>query len=108
MFPIAITYAIWIPLEIIFYFIVAYFSKKNNDFGGKKFMAIVVILNFIPLWAFIAPDSKNLAFDMLLYDTIMTFILTLTLIALGSGSKFKFHNWLGVGIVIIGFVLMKL
>lgn len=108
MFAIPITYAVWVPVEVVFYFAVAYFSKKNNDLGGKKFLAMVIILNFMPLWAFIAPDSKNLAFDMLLYDTIMTLILTLTLIALGSGLKFKFHNWLGIGIVIIGFILMKL
>ncbi|MFA5124776.1 MAG: hypothetical protein WC473_03055 [Patescibacteria group bacterium] len=108
MFPIAITYLIWIPVEIAFYAVIAYFSKKNNEVKSKKLLAIMIGLNLIPLWAFIAPDSTSLAFDMLLYDTLMTMTLTLALVTLGVAIEFKRHNWLGVMIVIIGFILMKL
>ncbi|MFA6594308.1 MAG: hypothetical protein WCT16_03560 [Candidatus Buchananbacteria bacterium] len=108
MFPTTITYLIWIPAEIIFYAITAYFSKKNNEAKNKKLLMVMIVLNLIPLWAFVAPDSKNLAFDMLLYDTIMALTLTLTLVTLGMAVQFKRHNWLGVAIVIIGFLLMKL
>ena len=108
MFPIAITYAIWIPVQIVFYFLFAYFSKKNNESKNKRFMAIMICLNLIPLWAFIAPDSQNLAFDGLLYDVIMVLVFTSTLAYLGSGVNFQKQNWIGVIVIIIGFVLMKL
>ncbi|MFA6227716.1 MAG: hypothetical protein WC668_00845 [Patescibacteria group bacterium] len=108
MFPVTITYLIWVPLEIFFYAVVAYFSKKNNSVKNKKILAIMIGLNLIPLWAFVAPDSASLAFDMLLYDTLMTLTLTSALVLLGAAVKFKRHNWLGVIVVIIGFILMKL
>ena len=109
MFPIAITYWIWLPLEIIFYIAVAYFSKKNNDLKNKKFFITVVLLGCIPLWAFIAPDSKHLVFDGLLYDLIMVSVMTFTLILLGDESKrINFCNWLGIILVIIGLIVIKL
>jgi RsiW-degrading membrane proteinase PrsW (M82 family) len=108
MFPIAITYAIWIPLEIIFYGVIAYISRKNNETKKRKLLLIAIALNFIPLWAFIAPDSPNMAFDVLLYDTIMVLTLTSVLMFLGSGSKFKSYNWLGAILAMAGFILMKL
>jgi len=107
MFPIAITYIIWIPLEIFFYTIVGYFSKRNNEAGGKKFLVIMIALNLIPLWAFVAPDSKNLAFDMLLYDTLMTVVLTVTLLLLSKTQKLKSGSYAGIFLVIAGLILMR-
>lgn len=108
MFPIAITYWIWIPTEIVFYIIVGYFTKQNNVKKNMKSFALITALGCIPLWAFIAPDSKHLAFDMLLYDTTMTIILTATLIFLTGKSNLKPINYAGVILVIAGFILMKL
>ena len=108
MFPIEINYFIWIPVEIVFYSVVAYLSKKNNNNPQlKRFFVAMVCLNLIPLWSFVAPDSKNLAFDGLLYDTITVLVMTVVLALLGSGSSFQKQNWLGVGVIIVGFILMN-
>lgn len=108
MFPIPITYIIWIPIEIVFYCVIAYFSKKNNEIKKKRFLFIMIMLSMIPLWSFVAPDSKNLALDGLLYDSLMVITMTMTLAYLGSGSGFKRYNWLGIALVIVGFVIMNL
>jgi len=108
MFPIAIGYWIWVPVEIIFYIIVAYYLKKNCDFKTSKYFIISTTLGLIPLWAFIAPDSNNLPFDGLLYDSLMVFIQTMTLIFLGKNdSKFEWYNWLGVILIIFGLLIMQ-
>lgn len=108
MFAIAITYWIWIPIEVVFYSINAYFSKQNNEIGGTKNAIAVIGLNLIPLWAFIAPDSNNLAFDGLLYDLIMVITGITTLTYLGVGQKFRIRNWVGAIMVIIGLVIMEI
>lgn len=108
MFPIAIGYWIWVPVEITLYVIVAYFSKINNDCKSIKTFIFIIALGCLPLWAFIAPDSKHLAFDMLLYDSILTITMTATLIFLTRKSNLKPINYLGIILVIAGFILMKI
>lgn len=115
MFPFAITHPIWIPIEIILYVIVGNYSKKNNDAhhrgdeaASKKFWWITTLLGAIPLWAFVAPDSSNLAVDGLLYDIIMILTMTSTLLFLNNKFKMKAISWVGLTLIIIGFSMMKL
>jgi|GEM_PF-4809155 len=108
MLPIVLTYWIWIPLEIMFYGMIAFFSKKNNEANNAKFFFIVMALNFIPLWAFIAMDSVDPAFDGLLYNVIMVLAPTATLLILGCGNKFNQSNWLGLFLILIGFICINL
>jgi len=113
MFPITITHAIWIPVEIFFYVIIGYFSRRNNSTAGKKFLIIMSLLTIFPLWALIAPDSTNMAMDVLLYDTIMVLTLTASIIYFGRKTEtakrmWGIYNWCGLLLVIIGLILMKL
>lgn len=107
MFNFSINYWIWIPVEAILYVLVAYFSKLNNNYKSYGAFIMLTIFSCFPLWAFIAPDSTNLLFDMLLYDSIMALVWTITLILLSKQPQFRFINYLGVSLVIIGFILMK-
>ena len=68
----------------------------------------MIVGGICPLWAIISRISKNLIFDGMLYDIIMFTTYAVTMAALGAGDKFHAHQWAGAGLVLIGFVLMKL
>ena len=101
------THHIWsIPVSIIFYIVFAWTSKKNSDCGGRWFY-IVWVINCIPLWALVSRYSKNILFDGMLYDIILTLTYIFTMLYLGCGSSLSIVNKMGICIVIIGFIMMK-
>ena len=61
------------------------------------------------MWALVAKYSKNLVFDGLLYDTVMVLVYTLSISFLtGDQLNWSWYNWIGVCVVVVGFILMKI
>lgn len=101
-------YLIWIPIVIIWYAVYAYVSKLSNDTKSTTSLIYVFILGLCPLWAIVTRISKNLIFDGMLYDIVLTLTFTITLIFLGGGKAFSNFNWMGLFLVILGFIFMKI
>jgi len=98
---------IWVPIVIVYYSILAWMSKQNNEFGGK-WMYIMYIYGVVwPGWIIISRISKRLLFDGMLYDNIMFITYSVTMIFLGAHSKLTTHQWIGLGLVIIGSVMLR-
>ena len=83
-------------------------SKNNNDAGGHWIWILFLFGALCPFWVLVSRISKNILFDGMLYDNIMFLTYAATLIILGSGAKFSTYNWIGVGAVVFGSVLMRL
>lgn len=110
-------YLWWIPTIIIYYIIYSWLSKVNNDnslihdivwYKDTSLLGMYIYGAICPWWVIISRVSKNILFDGMLYDNIMFLTYAFTMIALGSGSKFTIHQWIGVGIIIIGSVLVRI
>jgi hypothetical protein len=102
-------YLWWIPLAIIYYAVLAWSWKKVNDYGTINWILMSYAIGALcPIWIIVAKYSKRLMFDGMLYDVIMFMTFVLVMIFLGTGNKFELHNWIGVGLVALGFILMRI
>jgi hypothetical protein len=98
-------YSLWIPIVIIYYVVYTYFSKYYNESGA--YLIPILFMNCLPIWLLVAKWSKNLIFDALLYDILMFFAGGITLLLCGSGNYLNVHQWIGLILIISGFILMK-
>lgn len=62
---------LWAPLVFANYCLVAWLTFKNSSVGGTWFYAMWA-LGLVPLWPLIAKYSKDIVFDGLVYDILMT------------------------------------
>ena len=102
-------YLWWVPCIIIYYTIMAWMTKQNNDLGGTWPWSwkLYVYGALCPWWVLVSCVSKNIIFEALLNDIILALTFTITFYFLGAGEEFSIRNWVGVAVVIIGFVLVK-
>lgn len=98
---------LWIPFVILYYILFSWLSKQNNQHGGSWILIMYVYGALWPGWIILSRLSKNLLFDGMLYDNIMFLTYALTMIVLGAGTKFTIHQWVGIGLVIVGSVLIR-
>ena len=100
---------IWVPILFLHVMVYTWLSVKNNhSVGHSNWMWVVWIWGCLQLWPFVSKYSKNLLFDALLFDIILLVTGAAGLIYLGEAKAFNVVQWLGVSIVIIGFVVMKI
>lgn len=100
-------YVTWLTLLFFYYLVYAYFSKNFNlDRSWKNFW-MLYSMNFIAIWPLVAAYSKNLIFDGLLFDIMLFLSFNVSLIYWGCADKFSVGQWIGVGLVFVGFVVMK-
>jgi len=99
-------YWFWVPVVVLVYVIYSLLSKQNQEHGGKWFWAMYAFGVIMP-WAFVSRYSKNLLFDGLLYDMVMCCTMAATFAVLGEGANFTGWNWVGVGLALCGFAMMK-
>jgi hypothetical protein len=85
----------------------AYINYLNNVRSGFFVWACVLSVISAPLFPLISKYSKNLIVDGLVYDVIIFFAYTFTLILLGCSKILNAHQWLGFVLTVIGFLLMK-
>lgn len=98
-------YFIWIPLLIILTIVWALMAKQVNLNPQSYFFYILFIA--VPVWPFVARSSKNLLFDGMVYDALMTIVYTMTFVFLGTGSNFTMLQWIGCFVSLIGLLMMK-
>jgi hypothetical protein len=99
----------WVPATVVCYFIYTWLAKQNNELGGKWFWIMYAYAVAIcPLvWLVVSRISKNLLFDGMLFDNLLSLTYIITMIYLGAHAKLVFHQWIGIGLVIVGFILMR-
>jgi hypothetical protein len=102
-------YLAWIPAAIIFYTIAAICTKFANDNPDSwKWVFVLYFIQAIGIWPIMAKFSKNIVFDSFLFDFIIFTTYFTILFSMGAGSKFTPTQWAGAGIIILGFILLKL
>ena len=99
-------YFIWIPALIICSAIWALIAKISNDNPSSLWFYFLFLS--IPVWAFVVRISKNLLFDGLLYDFILTLSYALTFIYFGFAKDFSAYNWIGLLLALLGIILLKI
>lgn len=100
-----IFYFIWIPALIVLTALWAWMARQVNLNPSSLYFYVIFLA--IPVWPFIARLSKNLMFDGMMYDFIMTIAYTLTFVFMGTGQNFNFIQWVGVFLSLVGLILMK-
>lgn len=101
-----IHYFWWIPGLFVICLYSAWLSVQVN----KNPQSWLFWLMWVPvgLWPFISKLSKNLIFDGMLYDTLMCIFYATGFIIFGAGKDFTLINYIGMGVAVIGFFLIKL
>ena len=102
-------YAAWISFIVVLYAVVALVTKWANEEPTDTWRWVIILyaLGFFGAWPIVAKFSKNVVFDALLYDIVMFFAFNVTLIILGCANKFTSLQWVGVFVVMAGYVLLK-
>lgn len=101
-------YCIWIPAVVIYYLIYAWCSKRYNDTPTALRFWVLYLTNLFPVWMIVARYSKDMLFDGVLYDILAFSAFIAGLILLGSGDRFTMGQWIGLVVVVVGFLMMKL
>jgi len=105
-------YIWWVPTVVIFYALYVWASKNNNDAIGtwytSKWFWITFAMGCCSFWTIVSRISKNLMFDALLYDLLIIIGGYTMLVCLGAASHFNKYQWIGMFLILIGFILVKL
>lgn len=100
---------LWLPILILSSALGAYCAKLSNSGTpyGSVYVFFVSMIGVI-LWVWASRISKNLLFDSILYDVVMSLSFAISFILLKYGETFTMFNWMGVALAIIGLIMMKL
>jgi len=101
-------YAIWVPIVVVYYVGLTWISKQNNDIGGKWLYIMYLYGAVWPGWIVVSRISKRLLFDGMLFDNLMFLTYVVTLMFLGAHGKLTTHQWVGIGFVVVGSILMRI
>ena len=99
----------WVVLLIFTSAIGAYCAKLSNT--GVPYGSLYVFLSSmlgVLLWVWASRISKNLLFDSILYDIVMSVSFVGSFVLLKYGETFTLLNWVGLVCAVIGLVLMKI
>ncbi len=99
------SYFIWIPALIILTIVWALIAKQVNLNPNSYYFYFLFLA--IPVWPFVARHSKNLMFDGMVYDALMTIVYTMTFVVIAAGSNFTMLQWVGCFVSLIGLLMMK-
>jgi hypothetical protein len=100
---------IWVIFLIASSLLGAYCAKLSNShipYGSLYVFLCSLIGMFI--WVWLTRVSKNLIFDSLLFDIVMTISFTAGFVLLKYGSTFHLANWIGLAFAVLGLMLMKI
>jgi hypothetical protein len=100
-----VSWWIW-GLIFLFYIGHTFVNWKNNQLGQWWFW-FACFVTMIPVFPLVMRFSKNLLWDGLIYELMMLLSYVLTLLLLGSGKGFNVVQYLGLLLILIGFILMK-
>jgi hypothetical protein len=99
-------YWFWVPLCIAYYAFYAWMSKQQNEQGGWG-IAMLLANALFPLWIIVSRYSKNLLFDGMLYDSLLSVTYVVTLICLGAHSRLTHIQWTGIVLAMAGLVIFR-
>jgi len=103
-------YLWWIPLVIFGSAFLTRFSIANNEqktLGSALRVYFVTILCISPLWPLVSRVSKNILFDGMLFDNLLFLAFAVAMVCLGQAVHFGPLQWVGLGAVVTGSVLMR-
>jgi len=99
---------LWVPIVFIYYFFYNWLGWRNNQDGSSKYWFYGMLLcGFVQLWALVSRYSNNILLDGMIYDIIIFLTFPLTMWYLGETSNFSLQQWIGLAVVVVGFVLLK-
>lgn len=100
---------IWILFLIASSILGAYCAKLSNmkvPYGSLYvFLSSMIGLS---IWMWVSRTTKNLLFDSVVYDVVMSVAFITGFVLFKCGTAFSVVNWIGLIIAVIGLVLMKL
>jgi len=96
----------WVPLVGLYYWIAGYLSYKNNTVESKGWLIGLYLFGLVQLWPFVSRVSKNLIVDAMIYDFLIVFIGTMSVLYI-SGKSFSVSQWAGLFLAIVGILLVQ-
>lgn len=106
------SYFLWIPVVVLWYFVYYYFSIRNNIsdqiWYECKWFWLTLFLGWCPLWAIVSRVSNRIVFDGLLYDSLLVIIFPLSMIVFEQTTTFTVHHYIGMLMIVFGLILLKI
>lgn len=102
-------YLWWIPAVVLLCIVSGYCTYRNSTTGGPLWYALVVVASvlFGVVYSTFTKYSSRLMLDNLLYNAIITVVVTSVLVYYGLSKSFGWTHWLGICTIILGIVLFK-
>ena len=85
----------------------AWTSYKNKEFGGN-YIYWVWAVNLIPIFPLLSKYSKNLVRDGAIYSVILLIGYLFTLMYLGESKGFNSYQWVGISMVVCGYIFLNM
>lgn len=109
------SYHYWfVPALIILELLAAYLCCRSNESGLPWTKDIYLWISFVDIWILatiwpiVSKMSTNMIFDSFLYDILMVTCYAVPLIIMGKADGFTIWQYIGMGVVILGFIMLKL
>ena len=97
---------LWVPILVILHIISSKLSILNQN-GSNKAAIWMWIIGALPIWIVISRYSKSILLDAMLYDTLLVIVYTVGIAYFGDKSLTTL-NYVGIGLMFAGLVLVKL
>jgi uncharacterized membrane protein len=87
------------------YTLQAYLSNLNSIHKGK-YTLYLYLSGLFPLWTIASIYTKNMFFDGLVYDVLVTATFAFAILYF-TGQHLKLVNWFGMAMIIAGLILVR-
>lgn len=107
-------YLWWIPSVFIFYVIYYAISIRINQnpiypwYKDNWLIFLFIYGALCPFWVIVSRTSQRIFIDGILYDQVMLLSYYITMIGYGQGIKFGWWQWIGIGFLFTGSVLIRI
>ena len=99
---------IWVPIVFAYYCFYNWMGWQNNQEGSSQFWVYgMMVTGFLQLWVIISRYSTNILFDGMLYDILLFLTFPLSMWYMGETNTFSIQQWIGLIVVVIGFLILK-
>jgi hypothetical protein len=99
---------LWVPILFAYYFFYNWIGWNNNQEGSSKgWFYGMLFCGFVQIWAVVSRYSENILLDGMIYDIIIFLTFPVTMWYMGETNNFSVQQWVGLVVVVIGFLLLK-
>ena len=103
------SYMWWVPTVVMLCILSGYCAYRNSTTGGLIWPVLITVVGILfgITYSMITKYSTRLMLDNLIYNAIITVVVTGVFVYYGFSRAFSWTHWLGICTIIFGIILFK-